>query len=246
MRYLFSGQGLKELECFLSADTLLAFDFDGTLAPIVREPTKAALPAGTVRLLKALSRKAPVAFLSGRGLADLKKRTPFRALAWIGNHGIEGLPTHSRFAKSAERNAGRWKNQLLPMLPAGVLLENKNYSLSLHYRSSKRPGTTERQLLSLVDALHPTPRVLAGKKVLNLLTAGQPHKGHALQSLMKKKKFSQAIFVGDDETDEDVFRLGDPRVFSVRIGRRAGSAAQAYLKHQKETDALLRLLLSRP
>lgn len=244
MKYLFSRSGLALLEEFPTENTLLAFDFDGTLAPIVRKRDRAALPARTARLLKKLSGRAPVALLSGRELKDLKSRVPFSLLAWVGNHGMEGVPGGKARARN-EKIVAKWAAALAEDMPAiqGTELENKRYSLTLHYRGANRPAKARRGLLLAAEALKPTPHILTGKKVLNLLTPGHTNKGLALQALLKAYKFDNAIFVGDDDTDEDVFRLQDPRFLSVRVGRKRGSLAQAYLKDQREVDSLLEWLL---
>jgi trehalose 6-phosphate phosphatase len=243
VRYLFSRAGLACIHAFLSDDTLLAFDFDGTLAPIVKKRDRAALPAKTARLLKQLTRRAPVALLSGRALEDLRARVPFSLVALVGNHGMEGVPggkSHARTAKIVAKWADTLESQ--PAIE-GSELENKRYSLTLHYREAKSPAATRRRLLTAASALKPAPEILPGKKVLNLLAPGHSNKGIALQALLKAHGFKKAIFVGDDDTDEDVFCLRDPRIFSVRVGAKKGSAAQAYLRDQGEAEALLALLL---
>jgi trehalose 6-phosphate phosphatase len=246
VKYLFSRGGLEVLREFVTEGTLLAFDFDGTLAPIVKKRDRAALPAQTSRLLKKLSRLRPVALLSGRELSDLKSRVPFPLLAWIGNHGMEGVPGGKPRSRN-EKIVGKWAASLAESLPAipGTELENKRYSLTLHYRESKRPAKARSSLLA-AEALKPAPHILPGKKVLNLLTPGHTNKGLALQALMKAHGFGKALFVGDDDTDEDVFRLQDPRIFSLRVGVKRSSLAQAYLRDQKEVETLLSILLQGP
>jgi trehalose 6-phosphate phosphatase len=247
MRYLFSREGLKSIQPYLSEDTLLVFDFDGTLAPIVKQHHRAALPKTTLDLLKQLSRLAPIALLSGRSVKDLKSRSPLPALAWIGNHGMEGLPGEQKQARKTLMAVKGWGRALIPQLESEpeLSLENKLYSITLHYRASKSPARAEKRLRSLAAALRPRPEVQAGKCVLNLFLPGHTNKGEAVQKLLKRYRFGKAVFVGDDETDEDVFRLRDPRIFSVRVGIKKGSSANAYLRNQKETNALLRLLLKR-
>lgn len=246
MKYLFSRGGLDCLQGYLTNDTLLAFDFDGTLAPIVKRRDRAALPARTARLLRKLAADAPVALVSGRQLKDLKSRVPFPLLAWIGNHGMEGVPGGKPRAKN-EKIVAKWAAALNTSLHSiqGAELEDKCFSLSLHYRSSKHPAKARRALLMAVEGLKPAPHVLPGKKVLNLLTPGHANKGAALQAILRAHKFEKAIFVGDDDTDEDVFRLQDPRILSVRVGPKRSSMAQAYLRDQREVEALLTLLLRR-
>lgn len=247
MRYLFSREGLKSIQPFLSEDTLLVFDFDGTLAPIVKHHHRAALPKTTLDLLKKLSRLAPIALLSGRSVKDLKLRSPLPALAWVGNHGMEGIPGEKIQTQKTLKAVKGWSRTLGPQLEGQpeLTLENKLYSITLHYRGSKQPLKAEKKLRALASALWPRPEVRAGKCVLNLFLPGHTNKGEAVQKLLKRYRFGKAVFVGDDETDEDVFRLRDPRIFSVRVGKKKGSSAQAYLRNQKETNAFLRLLLKR-
>jgi len=156
---------------------------------------------------------------------------------------MEGIPGGKSQARTAKIVA-KWADALesLPVIE-GAELENKKYSLTLHYREAKKPAAARRKLLHAASALKPSPEILPGKKVLNLLAPGHSNKGVALQALIKAHGFEKAIFVGDDDTDEDVFRLRDPRIFSVRVGAKKGSAAQAYLKDQGEAEALLSMLL---
>jgi trehalose 6-phosphate phosphatase len=244
-RYLLSPAGLRQLRSFLGPDTVLAFDFDGTLAPIVPRPERAALPAATAELLERLSRKASVALISGRKVSDLKSRSDYQLLAWIGNHGMEGLPGRAQQARQAVRKVRKWKRALEKLLHGlpDVTIEDKTYSLTVHYRSSKRKEERRKMLLQTAGSLHPPPRILPGKCVLNLMMPGDFHKGTALRELLRGTKFHKAMFVGDDDTDEDVFRMQDPRILSVRVGRKRNSSAMTYLHNQKEMNKLLRLLL---
>lgn len=246
-RYLFSSRGLALLQPFLNVDTLLAFDFDGTLAPIVVDPGQAALPKTSAGLLRRLSKRFPVALISGRRLSDLRSRTPFKLVAWIGNHGMEGLQPKRASAKAVAKKVKKWEESLLKSLLdfPDLKVENKHYSLTLHYRSSRQPAARKKLLLKLAQNLTPKAEILPGKCVLNLLAPGQLNKGDAIKSLMKTQHYSRAIFVGDDDTDEDVFRLRDPRIFSIRIGPSRKSAADAYLHDQEEMVTLLRLLNDR-
>lgn len=238
---------MKSIRPFLTEGTLVVFDFDGTLAPIVKRHHAATLPESTSRLLVRLAKVAPVALLSGRGLHDLKARSPIPLLAWVGNHGMEGLPGNAAVAARAKKTVNVWHQALAPELEdlPGVSLENKDYSLTVHYRESRRPELARKKIRALVAKLEPRPEVLPGKCVVNLLTAENIKKGEAVRRLLDIHGFERAIFVGDDDTDEDVFRLKDRRIFSVRVGHAPGSKAKVYIRNQKEANALLALLLQR-
>lgn len=69
------------------------------------------------------------------------------------------------------------------------------------------------------------------------------HKGTALLDYMRRLDCSAALYVGDDETDEDVFTLRDAHILTVRVGKKKGSAARYFLKRQEEITEVLRLLV---
>jgi len=85
--------------------------------------------------------------------------------------------------------------------------------------------------------------VVPGKRVLNVVPTGAPDKGMALARLTRRGGFERVLFVGDDDTDEDVFRrdLGVESV-GVRVGRHSKSAARYYLRRQSDVDRLLERL----
>ena len=97
MAPLFSRDNLVVLESMSFTKTLYAFDFDGTLAKIVRVPAEARMSRTTEELIKQFSELVPVAIVSGRSLKDLRDRLGFEPKYLIGN---------SRF-KSCSRGAGR-------------------------------------------------------------------------------------------------------------------------------------------
>ena len=85
-----SAAGLQRLQSFLNdGPCLLAFDFDGTLAPIVAHPESARTPLPVIRAMEPLLRTHEVAVLSGRSVEDLMTRLGFEAHHLIGNHGAE-------------------------------------------------------------------------------------------------------------------------------------------------------------
>lgn len=86
-------------------------------------------------------------------------------------------------------------------------------------------------------------RVVGGKRVRNVTVPGAPDKGDALLRLLRRGGYERVIFVGDDETDEDVFRLA-PAVplVGVAVGRRRRSAAGHFLRGQADVARLLALL----
>ncbi|HZA96381.1 MAG TPA: trehalose-phosphatase, partial [Burkholderiaceae bacterium] len=90
---------------------MFAFDFDGTLAPIVPRPNAARAAVGVQRRLARLARSALVAVISGRSLADLRERIPGEVRYCIGNHGSEGI-VEANDADAMREMCGAWVSQL--------------------------------------------------------------------------------------------------------------------------------------
>jgi trehalose 6-phosphate phosphatase len=87
-------------------------------------------------------------------------------------------------------------------------------------------------------------RILGGKQVVNLVPKDAGHKGIALLNERDRAGCDTALFVGDDDTDEDVFALAQPgRLLSIRVGRKRGSQAAYYLPAQGDIDELMKVLI---
>lgn len=241
MRYIFSPQGEAVLNGFIRRDTLLAFDFDGTLAPIVPHPDSASTPTSISRAMSRLCEIAAVAIITGRSVGDIRARLNFTPKYIVGNHGMEGLPGDSGNPRSLEEIAG-WERQIHDAsggLPAGTSLENKGHSLTLHYRMASNREQARQVLEALVRTLSPTPRIIGGKCVINLLSMNAADKFDALLALQRSEHARNALFIGDDETDEAVFRKALPDWLTIRVGQDTGSAAAYCLNSQMEMAALI-------
>lgn len=246
MKYFLSEKNLLLLEAFTFTKVLYAFDYDGTLAKIVPNPHQAFMNQRTTKLLVELAKKAPVAVVSGRGVEDLKKRVPKEIRLLIGNHGLESNHPQTSSLKRAEKITDQWREILLPALEAhfpAVDLEDKTYSLTLHYRRSRKKKQTKKALTDFVQTLPEAPRVIHGKEVLNLVPQGAPHKGMALCQLLMETQVAKALYIGDDETDEDVFCLNDNRILGVHVGKKKSTQAPYYLQDQSEINHVLQKLI---
>lgn len=250
MSLLFSEDGEKRLEAFARRGLLCAFDFDGTLAPIVPLPEQAHLPDDIRERLGALILYAPVAIITGRSVDDIRKRLGFEPDFIVGNHGLEGVPGWEAQAALHRELCARWVDQMTRALHqredvSGIQLEDKQYSLSVHFRMAPDTFAASRALEEIFESLEPRPRLVSGKFVFNLLAQDACHKGSALEKLMQTCGARRAIYVGDDVTDEDVFRLRRHDVLSVRIERNADSAADFYLERPGDILCLIEALSAR-
>jgi trehalose 6-phosphate phosphatase len=242
MRYLLSRSQAAVLARHAHAHVLLAFDFDGTLAPITRARGAAKMRARTQARFASAATRYPCVVISGRSRADLARRMRgVSVAALIGNHGIEPSSGMQRWIERVRR----WHDVLLGALgnEPGVELEDKRYSLAVHYRKARDKERALRAIRKAVRKLGAGVRQVAGKQVLNLVPIGAPHKGHALVALCERFGVREAIYVGDDVTDEDVFLLTTPkRLLTVRVGKHLDSSAGYYLRSQSEIDELLERL----
>jgi len=240
MHYLLSRASRAVLTQLARERTLCAFDFDGTLSPIAEHPGQAVMARQTWSLLGHLAALYPCVIVSGRGRADLlAKLRGVKVARVIGNHGAETEAT----TRKPERRMERWKASLeidLGALP-GVWVEDKGLSLAVHYRQSPQKPEARRRILAAALNLDQV-RVVGGKQVVNLVVNSAPDKGAALANERNRMRCDWALYVGDDENDEDAFAL-DGNIVPVRIGRKQRSHARFYLRTQAEIDKLLELLV---
>jgi len=244
---LFSSDGRTELRRLARSATLYAFDFDGTLAPIVADPAQARAADRVTRPLAQLAQLVPVAVVSGRAQRDLIERLPCEIAYVVGNHGNEGLPDEADASQLVE-TCRRWRAslelQLLAPSCQGVWLEDKGRSLSLHYRAAPDPAAASAFLRSLSSALVPQPTMIDGKMVLNLLPPGALTKFEALGILFQHEGVTDLLFVGDDDTDEIAFQRAPLNWTTVRIDPHGATAARYCLDEQASIEVLLAHLLA--
>lgn len=243
MQHLFGTEGESALARTLRKSPLLAFDFDGTLTPIVARPVDARLSKEVAGRLAALAAHLPVAIVTGRSVDDVRGRLGFEPQFIVGNHGAEDSSGESPVG-DASGAMDRVRARLLAMGPAleaaGVAIEDKGHSLALHYRLSR---TRELALQTIADALADrceTLRVFGGKLVVNVVPGASPDKADAVNALVRRSGASCAIFAGDDVNDEPVFARASTGWLTIRVGRDdPGSKAQYFLNDPGEVALLL-------
>ncbi|MBS1153196.1 MAG: HAD-superfamily hydrolase, subfamily [Myxococcaceae bacterium] len=238
MKHILSKSNRGLLAQFAWSNVLLGFDFDGTLAPIVSSPNEARLRPRTRRLLRGVAGLYPCVVISGRAQADVSRRmSGVGILEVIGNHGSEPWASTDKLLRDVARWQPLLEEQLAPF--RGVKIENKQLSVAVHYRQSRQKKLVKRAIAHAASLLGKV-RVIGGKQVVNILPEGAPHKGTALERARASHGCDTAIFVGDDETDEDVFTLDQPgQLVTMRVGAKGSSAATYCLRNQDEIDALL-------
>ena len=249
MRHLFSTEGEQALESVMRQHPLLAFDFDGTLAPIVDQPDQASVPEAVSHGLAELAQRLPVAIITGRSVADVRPRLGFEPRFVIGNHGAEDLsvgpPSTASQALDALRHRIAVQAQRHELSRCGVAVEDKQYSLALHYRLAPDKGAALVCIEELLQGIEPALKRFGGKCVVNVLAAGLPDKGDALASLVRRAGAGAAVFVGDDVNDEAVFMRPEPHWLTVKIGREDPlSRAMFFLDSDAELAVMLQKMLA--
>jgi trehalose 6-phosphate phosphatase len=241
VRYLFSAAARGVLKQLAPATTLCAFDFDGTLAPIVERPDEAGISEETRELLTRLAEAYPCMVVSGRARADVLEKLAGVPLARVyGNHGAEGMEGHGVERARVERWKAALENEIAAM--AGVWVEDKTYSLAVHYRQARLKGSVRRQVVAAAEKIEDA-RVIGGKQVVNLVGREASNKGDAVDAERRRLGCAWVLFVGDDDNDEDAFGLTG-NVVAVRVGKKRRSKAGYYLKAQYEMNRLLEMLVS--
>jgi trehalose 6-phosphate phosphatase len=246
MRHLFTPEGEAALAAVMRLHPILAFDFDGTLAPIVARPHEARVPPAVSDGLSQLSLWLPVAVITGRSVADVRARLGFVPRWIVGNHGAEdptvGPPSAASQALDTLRHRIVARAEVL--VDAGVEVEDKQYSLALHYRLAPDPGAALVCIEDLLQGIEPALKRFGGKCVVNVVATGLPDKGDALAALVHRSAAGAAVFVGDDVNDEAVFMRAEPHWLTVRIGRDDLSRAMFFLDSELELAVVLQKMLA--
>jgi trehalose 6-phosphate phosphatase len=231
---------------------LLAFDFDGALAPIVPLPPDARPLPGSIEAIERLSQVEGVlaALVSGRSrddLAAVSGATPSDRLLLVGSHGAEldaggpaGLDDEARGRLAAVTALLQGVVTDHP----GAHLERKPASAVLHTRlidDERTAAAAEHAALALLTDLAGV-YVTPGKKVVEAAVV-RTGKGAALQRLRAAHEAAAVLYVGDDVTDEDAFAVLGPQDVGVKVG--AGETLAGYrVADPAAVRDLLRLLVT--
>jgi len=236
---------------------LIASDFDGTLAPIVNHPPDARAVPEALENLHAIAAlpDTTVAVVSGRSLADLQALIgdPGR-LYLVGSHGAERrLPPGAsaggvgpRALTDAESSTLEWLRGALEGIrerhPA-VRLEPKPVGVAVHLRQTDDAdaAAAEREITTEISA-DPAIRTMRGKKVVELSVVAVD-KGSALQTLRAMTGSTDAVYLGDDVTDENAFTALGPHDLGVKVGP-GDTAARLRVESPTAVADLLGVLLS--
>lgn len=257
MKYLNQNLPAIKKEIEKAGGSILILDFDGTLSPIAQVPGRARLPEKTKQEIKNCLSRFPVVIVSGRALADIKKKMGIKGLIYAGSHGLEWQIGKQYYCAGVSEGARRQLalainhfKKILPKYP-GMFLEDKRISLAIHYRKVKQSQLAgfKKEAREIIKSLNQKDLMLVeGKKVFELRPRLNWNKGHFVKFIsrhlqLKQKKHLLPVYVGDDTTDEDVFKMSQ-RTITIRVGKKKNSGAKYYIKNQKQINRFLAWLLS--
>lgn len=235
----------------------LFMDFDGTLVPIRENPAECFLSEKIKQQLRSLadSEHVCLTIMSGRSLADVRKRVGIRKIYYGGNHGFDisgpGLKYTHEKALSSEPLMRHVKRRLKHEIEGiqGAWIEDKKFTVSLHFRSVKK-----QYLPSVKKVFYKVAReylqnrslgVIKGKKVLELTPRLTWDKGRAVRWILHLLNNGWLpIYVGDDTTDETAFAALKKGGITIRVGKSKSTRAKYYVKGYWEIPQLLEIIKS--
>src|SRR5450432_2466753 len=230
----------------------LLLDIDGTLLDLAPTPREVWVPPGLAKTLNRLVEKTSGALdlVSGRSLNDIDLIFAPEQFSAVGGHGAEmrisvdneAVATH---APPMDKELKR-RLAAIAQLSPGILLEDKGYSLALHYRLAPHAEKAIYEAVSLIRADLPNAsiEVLPGKCVCEIKHSGF-NKASGVIELMSHAPFKgrRPIFIGDDVTDESVFAImPDFGGLSFSVGRRAQGVANYFDDPAEVREWLARLV----
>ncbi|MES2003387.1 MAG: bifunctional alpha,alpha-trehalose-phosphate synthase (UDP-forming)/trehalose-phosphatase [Bacteroidota bacterium] len=233
---------------------LILLDYDGTLVRFFANIHAAFPDEGLLDILEELTNDAKnkVAIISGRQHTTLEE--------WLGNRDMDLVAEHGMWEKKDNGNweetakiTSDWKAELLPILQSytgrtsGSFIEEKSHSLAWHYRNAEKELGEYRanELVShLRYFLADMPlNVLSGNKVIEIKST-EVNKGKAIAGYLEDNRYDFILAIGDDATDEDMFRAIGEKGISVKVGSNR-TAAYFCLDTIDDAKALLKYLPAR-
>jgi len=223
-------------------------DYDGTLQGFYNDPQEAKPDSELLAILDKLSsdENTEIVLISGRDKETFNRWFGHKNYILITDHGACIKTNEGKWLERVAEN-NDWKNSVLPVLESyvdrtpGSLIENKTYSLVWHYRAADielgdlRALELKTDLSSFIQ--NSNLEILEGNKVIEIKYSGI-NKGKAATEFLLNKDIDFIVAIGDDWTDEYLFKEMPENAFSIRVGS-FNSAARYYVNNYKEVRKLL-------
>lgn len=237
-----------------SRRVLLCTDFDGTLVTFTGVPSETQLPIEMRELLTCLAEldELHLAIISGRRFQELSKLVPVEGVTLAGNHGLkirfrDGTVYEPEIGKDLKKTIALFNKDIQERFgdKEGIIIENKSFGLALHYRQYDGDEGKVKDEFYEIWKNHnfPALEVIEGAKLLEIRPANW-NKGDVIQLLQEKWGGRPTIYLGDDTTDEDAFRVlqGQELGFPILVSRdeNKDTNAQYRLKDPNAVGGFLR------
>ena len=231
---------------------LIFLDYDGTLIEFYKEPQKAKPDAELLKLISKLAEFPgnEVVIISGRDKSTLQKWFGEISVGLVAEHGALLRNKNGKW-KMIEPLSQDWKKEIKPILEyyvdrtPGSFVEEKEFSLVWHYRKTAselgkiRAGELIEALVYLTSNLN--LQVLEGSKVIEVKNSGI-NKGRVALHWIEKVDFDFMLAIGDDWTDEDIFKVLPDWAYSIKVGY-GSSTARFRIKSSEDVKKLLKMVL---
>lgn len=207
---------------------VMFLDYDGTLSPIVEDPDRAFISNEMRDAVRDIAHHFPTAIVTGRCRAKVYNFVKLSELYYAGSHGmdIKGPTQGHRYRKGNQTVLCQPAREFLPMIDEvyktllektksipGAMVENNKFCLSVHYRcvEEKRWAELAVQVKTVLKD-YPKLKLTQGRKVLEIRPTIKWDKGNALEFLLESLGYANSddvlpIYIGDDRTDEDAFKV---------------------------------------
>lgn len=243
----------KELE---GKEILLFLDYDGTLTPIVATPDLAIISDSMREIVCEAAKKMTVSVVSGRATDDVRSKVKLDGIFYAGSHGFEivdpkGNVTINDEAQKIRVTIDEVHEKLSQRLSSveGALVENVKYTISAHYRNvSDEDFPKVKQEVEKALEEYPTLRKTEGKKVFEIRPKIDWDKGKAVEWILKVLDYSKdkhiVIYLGDDTTDEDAFKVLSDKGFGIFVATEPRASEAKYkIKNVDEVQKVLEFFL---
>ncbi|MCE9541860.1 trehalose-phosphatase [Candidatus Kaiserbacteria bacterium] len=237
---------------------VLLLDFDGTLSPLVTNPADAALPAATREILRNAAKHFPIAIISGRPLAHIRRLIGIRDIAYAGEHGrtwgIGSRHFEIPLPRKTQKGYDEARSALIQVAheyPA-LVRENKKTSIAFNYRTlSAADSRTFRSKARRAVApfiRSGSIRLLDATRTFEVAANTGWTKGECALHLYKALKGAGSskripVYIGDSLTDEDAYRALSGGI-TIRVGNSHKSAARYYLRHQRDVASFIKKIIA--
>ncbi|KAM0895986.1 hypothetical protein ACQ4PT_023467 [Festuca glaucescens] len=208
----------------------LFLDYDGTLLPIVNDPEAAFMSPEMRTAVKNVAKFCPTAIVSGRSREKVFEFVKLKELYYAGSHGMDILvssaDSQSKTNNDKEAKLFQPANEFLPMISEvykplvettrsikGTNVENNKFCVSVHFRNvDKKDWKLVAEIVDNVLKAFPRLKQTTGRKVLEIRPVIDWDKGKAVEFLLRSLQLDDPesvlpIYIGDDRTDEDAFKV---------------------------------------